>query len=91
MEHGPRDGVRYEHEKDREGWKDGGALDGVERMRHSVSERERGRERDGGRVDNKQIAQPQVESEAMIRTTSRAQPQKNASEHQTGHARGEMD
>jgi len=76
MEHGGRDGVDYEHEKDRKGWKDGGALDGVERMRHSDSEREReregGGERDGVRVDDKQIAQPQVESEAMIRTTSRA-------------------
>jgi len=27
---------------------------------------------DGVRVDDKQIAQPKVESEAMIRTTSRA-------------------
>jgi hypothetical protein len=54
--------------------KDGGALDGLERMRHGDSKRERERERarEGVRVDDKQVAQPQVESEATIRTTSLA-------------------
>ena len=40
-------------------------------------------ERKRDRVDDKQISQPQFEFQAMIRTTSRAKPRKNASENET--------
>jgi hypothetical protein len=68
MEHGRRDGIDTSVRRIEKDGKDGGALDGMEGMRRSDSKRET----DAVRVDDKQIAQPQVESEAMIRTTSRA-------------------